>query len=278
VTRTTGGASTLRLSECDLDSYRSLAAGACEREEASWALAGIVPGARVAGIGGCAGLVLAALARLVAPDGLAVGVASAAEAHVPAEDLIGAEGLTKALVRRATAAATGPEPGSFDVVMQRHVLVHNGGRERAIVLQLASLLRPGGALYLVETDLLAVRVVPSPEPDLADLTDRWRDWMRDLGNDLSIGARLAELAAAAGLEVTELAADYDVVELGARTRPPAWAARVAMVAAGVATEADVERWDSALQRAERQSGERLVYVPLFRVVARRPPVATVSRS
>jgi hypothetical protein len=77
--------------------------------------------------------------------------------------------------------------------------------------------------------------------------------MRDLGNDLSIGARLAGLAAAAGLEVTELAA-------------------------GVATEVDVERWDSALQRPERRSGERLVYVPPFRVVARRAPVATVSRS
>jgi SAM-dependent methyltransferase len=253
------------------DAYRTFAGEACENEEASWALAGIVPGAHVAGVGCCSGLVLAELARLVAPDGFAVGVEPEAEARDAVEELMSAEGVTNAIVREGTAGATGLDAESFDVVMQRHVLLHNGGREQDIVSHLASLLRPGGALYLVETDLMAVRVVPHPVPDLVDLTDRWCGWMRGLGNDLSVGARLPELAAAAGLDLTELAADYDVIELAPHTRPPAWAAREAMVAAGVATEADVDRWDRAFLLAEQQPGERFVYVPLFRVVARRRP-------
>ena len=274
---TTADGSAMHLSECDLDGRRTIGAGAWEDEEASWALAGIVPGATVAGIGCCAGLVLAELARFVAPGGIAVGIESAAEARVAAEDLITAEGITNALVRHGTAEATGLEAGSCDVVMARHTLIHSGGREHAIVSHLASLLRPGGALYLVETDLLAVRVVPHPGPDLGDLADRWRHWMHELGNDLSVGARLPELVIAAGLELTELAADYDVIELASKTRPPAWAARQAMVAAGAATEDDVDRWERALLLAEGQPGERFVYVPLFRVVARRRPVTRAPR-
>jgi 2-polyprenyl-3-methyl-5-hydroxy-6-metoxy-1,4-benzoquinol methylase len=44
----------------------------------------------------------------------------------------------------AAADCTGLEPSSFDVVMIRHVLARNGGREDAIVKHAASLLCRSG--------------------------------------------------------------------------------------------------------------------------------------
>jgi hypothetical protein len=52
--------------------------------------------------------------------------------------------------------------------MLRHVLAHNGGSEDVIVAHLATLLRPGGCLYLVDADGTAVRTVPE-DVDLEDL-------------------------------------------------------------------------------------------------------------
>src|SRR5207237_10474942 len=69
---------------------------------------------------------------------------------------------------RSDAASTGLAPGSFDVVMLRHVLGHNGGRQREIVGHLRSLLRAGGCLYLVDTDLTGLRIYP-PDPGLRDM-------------------------------------------------------------------------------------------------------------
>ncbi len=46
--------------------------------------------------------------------------------------------------------------------MLRHVLAHNGGAEDAIVAHLATLLRPGGCLYLVDAYLTAILSSPRP--------------------------------------------------------------------------------------------------------------------
>jgi hypothetical protein len=66
-------------------------------------------------------------------------------------------------VRQGRAEATGLAAGSLAVVLLRHVLAHNGGAEDTIVGHLASLVRPGGCLYLVDADLSAIRVVPQAE-------------------------------------------------------------------------------------------------------------------
>ena len=259
---------TLRLNESELNRYRGMAERACEAEEAAWALAGIVPGARVADVGCGPGLVLAELARVVGPNGTVIGVDQAAEARDAARALLDNEGITNATVREGTADATGLAAGTFDVVMQRHVLLHNGGREAQIVAHLASLLQPGGAVYLVETDLDMVRLHGWPE-GLVDLRDAWRELMRRLGNDGTTGSRLVSIAAAAGLEVCDVDARFDVIEGGAGTRPPAWSARDAIVAAGLATEDDVARWGRLLDEADEHALATVSFVPLFRVVARR---------
>jgi 2-polyprenyl-3-methyl-5-hydroxy-6-metoxy-1,4-benzoquinol methylase len=93
---------------------------------------------------------------------------------------------------------TGIPPASVDVVMIRHVLAHNGSREQAIVDHAASLVRPGGTVYLVDIDYPAFRLRP-PDPDLAELNARYEQWHAQQGNDLTVGLRLGELLAAAGL-------------------------------------------------------------------------------
>ena len=53
-------------------------------------------------------------------------------------------------------------------------------------------------------------------------------------------------------------------------RPPGWAARDAMLAAGVATEADVRRGDRAFQELEAAPVRPTVFAPFFTAVGRRP--------
>ena len=60
--------------------------------------------------------------------------------------------------------------------------MHNGGREVEIVAHLATLLRPGGHLHLIEADMPAFRFDPD-DPDVADLWARWLTLMRRRGND-----------------------------------------------------------------------------------------------
>src|SRR2546429_2175498 len=82
-----------------------------------------------------------------------------------ARRLVGDSGVANVSFGQGDAASTGLAPGAFDVVMLRHVLGHNGERQREIVDHLRSLLRAGGCLYLVDTDLTGLRIFP-PDPGL----------------------------------------------------------------------------------------------------------------
>jgi SAM-dependent methyltransferase len=258
---------TLRLSETELARYRMMARSALEHEANDWRAAGIRPGARVADVGCGPALILIELARLVGPHGAAVGVERDAEARAVASELLAAEGLEHAVVIEGDAGATGVEPASFDAVMVRHVLIHNGGCEAGIVAHLATLLRPGGHLYRIEADMPAFRFDPD-DPDLADLWARWLTLMRRRGNDPSIGIRLASLLRAAGLDVVLRDARWycQPREVGVRLAP--WAAREALVADGLATPTDIARWDAAFDRFDTLPGEKVFFVPQFRAVGR----------
>jgi hypothetical protein len=53
-------------------------------------------------------------------------------------------------------------------------------------------------------------------------------------------------------------------------RPPPWAAREAMVAAGLATQEDVDRWQRALEALDTQEKRPVWFAPFFTAVGRRP--------
>ena len=256
----------LTLSEQELLRYRMMAASAADNEAAEWSAAGIVPGARIADVGCGPGAVLRLLADRVGAEGQAVGIDADPAALAMAGQQIA--GLPQGRVEAGQANATGLEPGGYDVVMCRHVLAHNGGREAAIVAHLASLAAPGGCVYLVDVDATALRFTAS-EPDLEDLNERYRAFHRARGNDLSVGLRLGDLLTEAGLTVERYACRAPVLRVPPGVRPPSWAARAEMAAAGFATDADIKRWEKAFARLDSAETRPWLFTAYFVAIGRR---------
>ena len=234
-------------------------AGQAERDE--WADAGITAGAAVADVGCGPGAVTALLGQRVAPGGRVVGIDSDPAALAAARRLAGDSGVANVSFGQGDAASTGLAPGAFDVVMLRHVLGHNGGRQREIVDHLRSLLRAGGCLYLVDTDLTGLRIFP-PDPGLRDMWRRYADFQVSRGNDVSAGLSLADLLSRAGLEPAGFRGRYDIFrEKG--LRGPAWEARDAMSAAGFARPEDLVSWQEAFERIDQEEGPPALFLPVF---------------
>jgi SAM-dependent methyltransferase len=167
------------------------------------------------------------------------------------------------------AADSGLELGTYDAVMCRHVLAHNGGREAEIVEHLIALARPGGAVVLVDVDGVASRTFPE-DPDLADLNDRYREFQRARGNDIIIGMKLGWYLEQAGLSLTAFRYTGAVVRMPPALRLPSWAARDAMAAAGLADAGDVARWKRAYERVDRWEPRPWVHLVTFIAVGHRP--------
>lgn len=260
---------TLRLTEAERTRYRGMAELARRDEGDRWARCGIVPGARVADVGCGPGAVLLELARLVGPAGRAVGVEPEPAARTAAREELDAAGLSWVEVVPGTGSDSSLDAGSWDCVMMRHVLIHTGGAVAEIVGHLASLTRPGGFVYLVDTDLDGARTTPA-DTDIAAQHQGYAKFHRARGNDVRMGPRLPELLADAGLEVVETAGAYACIPgalmaLGGPLR----AAQDAMVDAGALDHAEAARWEQARQRFARLRGS-LVWMPQFIAVGRRP--------
>lgn len=259
----------LALSEAEIGRYQMMAQRAVGQEGSQLAAAGVVAGATVADIGCGPAAMSIELARLVGPSGQVTAVERDKQALAAAAILIQRSGARNVSLHEAGATATGLEPGSVDVAMLRHVLAHNGGHEQAIVGHLATLIRPGGSVYLVDGDLSGFRLLDIV-PDLADITTCYVEFHRSRGNDPSIGLRLAQLLATAGLEVTSFQGAYNILPAPPGMRPPAWAARDAMLAAGIVDESVLHRWETALARLDSAPVRPTIFAPQFTAIGRRP--------
>ena len=186
----------LVLSEDERRRYRFMAETAHTEEAALWSAGGVCAGAAVADIGCGPGVVLRLLAQEVGPGGRADGVDNAPGTVTAGADEVG--DLPQATVRRGEATATGLPAGGYDVVMCRHVLAHNGGRETVWM-------RP-------------------EDPNIAELQARYVAYHRDRGNDLNIGRSLGLLLEAAGSTVEHYRVSGPVIRLPPGLRSPAWAA------------------------------------------------------
>jgi len=259
----------LELDPREVERYRMMAEQARAAEADLWELAGIGPGARVGDVGCGPGALLPALSAEVGPGGLVRAVDADADAVAAARSLAAAAGLANVTVAQGRADHTGIEEGSLDAAMLRHVLAHNGGAEDAIVAHLATLVRPGGCVYLVDVDGTAMRTLPE-HADLTDLGERYAAFRAARGDDNRAGLRLADRLARAGLELLEFRGRYMIGQPPPTVRPPSWAAREAMVTAGVATEEDVRRWDRAFAELEAAPVRPTIFAPIFAAVGRRP--------
>jgi SAM-dependent methyltransferase len=264
----------LRLSDDELGRYRMMAARARAEEGDLWTLAGLVAGARVADVGCGPGAMLVTLAEVVGPTGRVVGVDADPAAVAAARTALAAARLGDAPVapgdvRHGRADSTGLPPASVDTAVLRHVLAHNGGAEQRIVDHLATLVRPGGHVYLLDVDLTGAGLAGSA-PEAAELGARYVRWHERRGNDPRVGRRLAALGRDAGLEIV---ADQGWTVGGPAPRGmrgPAWAAREELVRAGLATADDVARWDAAFTALDAAPGRPSLSLPVFAAVCRRP--------
>ncbi|MDQ4021226.1 MAG: methyltransferase domain-containing protein [Actinomycetota bacterium] len=258
----------LRLSDDEVARYQWMAQRACEAEAELWPLAGISAGADVVDVGCGPGAILVALAEVVGPDGSVTGVDANADAVDRADALIAAKGLRQASAQWGRADATGLDAGTYDVAVLRHVLAHNGGHEQAIVDHLATLVRPGGCVYLVDIEATMSRIRP-PVPEVIELLERYHAFHAAQGNDLQVGLRLADLLCGAGLEVVEHRGQLHTLPWQPGLRGPAWAARESLVAAGFATPDDLARWDAAFTALDASEQRPTMFLGGFVAIGRR---------
>ncbi len=259
----------MQLSDDEVERYREMAAAAVAVERRLWEAAGITTGAAIADVGCGPGAVSVLLAEAVGSEGRVWAVDADPQALRVAAALAARGGLSRVETVVGDAAATGLPAASLDVAMLRHVLAHNGGREQAIVDHLAGLVRPGGCVYLVDIDGTAMRIRPADQ-DLEDLNDRYGELHRRRSNDISVGLRLEELLRAASLDLVDFSGQYMIVKPQPGMRGPAWAAREALVEAGLAEPADVQRWSEAFERADGRHDRPTMFAPLFIGIGRAP--------
>lgn len=260
---------TLRLSEAERARYMFMAERARAEEAPLWAAAGIVPGAHVLDLGCGPGATLVAMAQAVGPEGSVTGVDGDPDAVAAALEMIAAAGFGNATAQVGDIADPGLVAEPVDVAVFRHVLAHNGPREQELVDAAAALVRPGGCVYAVDVDFSMVRNQP-PLPVLGEIHDRYAEFHAGRGNDLQVGLRLADLFRTAGLEVLAFEGKLGVVAPPAGMRPPAWAARDAMCAAGVVTAADLVRWEAFFLELEAAPPDLRMFLPSMHAVGRRP--------
>lgn len=230
---------------------RAQAAGMRGRHEDLWPLAGVVPGADVVDLGCGPAAVMLELLALVGPDGTLTGIDADPGMVERGRADVAAAGVGNVVVQRGLAQESGLPPGSFDTAIVRLVLIHNGGREQEIVDHAASLVRPGGRVMLYDLDSTMIRVAPPTAP-VSELHERYQAYQRTRGNDPAVGLRLPELIESAGLTLEAFRGTCSTRLRAAGERGPSWAARRAMVDAGVATSEDVERWTREFKRLDNR--------------------------
>lgn len=259
----------LRISDAEVTRFRMMAARAMEREGAFLQRAGVVAGARIVDVGCGPGAMLVELARLAGRDGEVVGVEPDPASRAVAEQSVAEAQLDNARVIDGRGDATGLPESAWDVVMIRHVLFHVGPLVPAVVAHAASLVRPGGHVYLVDTLGDSMQIASSVGVDHEQVRC-YRDFQRSRGNDPNVGARLHILLADAGLELTDHDAWFNIVPGSLASHGgPMGAAQETMLAAGAITAEDAQRFVAERARMAGDPHARLL-APIVVAVGRRP--------
>jgi SAM-dependent methyltransferase len=174
--------------------------------------------------------------------------------------------------RHDVAADPPPEPGTFDLVHARLVLVHVPDRARALAT-MAAALRPGGWLLVEDADTalqpLACLDDSGPAQRRANrLRDAVRELLKRRGADLRYGRTLPRALRAAGLVDVAAAGSFPVGGLacGRLETSTIRHVRGELIAAGLADDAELDAHLAAIDAGELD----LTLAPLISAWGRRP--------
>jgi SAM-dependent methyltransferase len=234
--------------------------------------AGLRAGMRVLDVGCGAGAVTLALARLIGPAGQAVGIdrdgpcleiarREAADCRVPA-------------VFHQGEALDLDEPPVYDLVFARFLLTHL--REPAAALaRLVAAARPGGVVVVEDIECAAHFSAP-PCPAFARYVQLYQEVVRRKGADPEIGPRLFGLFHDAGLDPVCVSVVQPAYSRGSGKRLAAVTLehiREAVTAAGLATDAEIDRLLAELKAFAADPRTLLSPPRFFQLWGRRPEQA-----
>ncbi|MEU9579779.1 class I SAM-dependent methyltransferase [Streptomyces chilikensis] len=225
---------------------------------------GVGPGWRCWEIGAGGASVASWLAKKAGPTGKVLLTDS---------DVSWAEATDRQVETRTHRLGRDEPPGEgFDLVHARLALVHTPDRDRALRSMIRAL-RPGGRLLVEDADLaLQPLVCPEESGPEQRLANRLRLGLRDLlaehGVDLAYGRSLPRLLREAGLARVEADVYFPLAAeaCGALEAATVRQARGALVAAGAATEEEIDRHLANVATGAMD----LAATPLVSVRARRP--------
>jgi SAM-dependent methyltransferase len=213
------------------------------------------------------------MARAAGSSVLAVGVDRDAEALRIAQATAAGTGLGVRFVC-ADATALPVRPGSFDLAYARLLLSHLT-EPLAALRQLRAAVRPGGVVAVEDLFTGTLRSNP-PTVALGELQDIYAATVRSRGGDPTIGPRLPALLGAAGLvavrqetvtnAMTTVGRKLFLVELLDNMR-------TAILAAGAADAAHLDRVRAAVDQAARDPRTTFYQARIHQVWGRRPQPA-----
>ncbi|MEV5975067.1 methyltransferase domain-containing protein [Streptomyces sp. NPDC051921] len=173
--------------------------------------------------------------------------------------------------RHDVAADPPPEPGTFDLVHARLVLVHVPDRARALAT-MAAALRPGGWLLIEDADTALQPQACLDDGPAQRRANRLRDAVRELlarrGADLSYGRTLPRALREAGLVDVAAAGSFPVGGQACDRLEAATIRHVRgeLLAAGLADDAEIDAHLAAIRTGELD----LTLAPLISAWGRRP--------
>lgn len=222
------------------------------RPESSWLLdrIGVQTGWRVADVG-CGPIgVLDMLVERVGPSGAVVGTEREARFAAMARDEIARRGLRNVSIVEGDMLDAALDPGSFDLVHERLVLINvPQANQLAIVGSMFRLLRPGGVAALENWDRASYLCYPE-HPAWQVLNDAYREAVRPTNGDGTTGRTLSWLLRSAGFTGIRTKVHVRAVEVGDRRRTHRLGlldvTRPKILATGRLTEAEFDAHRAAL--------------------------------
>jgi ubiquinone/menaquinone biosynthesis C-methylase UbiE len=235
--------------------------------------AGVGPGMRCVDVGCGGGEVTLELARLVAPDGVAIGLDMDETKLGLAREEAERRGVSNVEFRTADANSW-VEPGGYDAVFSRFLL-HHLSRPADLLVRMWSAVRDGGVLVLEDADFDGWCCHP-PNDGFDFFVRAYRETITRRGGDHAGGRKLAAYFVAAGIPRP----DVRVVQsawLDGDTKALAWstldATQDAILAEGVASKEEVA---SALEDLAQFTADSTTLISgprIFQVWSARAPTS-----